>query len=241
MKNYYEILEVSEDATFKQIKSAYYSLSKKYHPDINPKTGNLFRNINEAYETLSNSLKREEYDRSLHALTVGDEEETYSHTDFYYTNASYYYDPQKEPIINILEDIKKYRFENAIKAIYNRNLFVILGNTLLSLSFILAIISNRIAKLFKKSLIPKKYPEDQIGINTYLIIDAMKENTLGKFLYWNLILFSIFIAKTIHTAVKITMFIYTHILKPLFIPIAILLGSMFIAESNQNKNLHHAK
>lgn len=65
MKDYYEILGVSRDATEKEIKSAYKRLAKKYHPDLNP--GNKaaeekFKEINEAYEVLSDPEKRKRYD-----------------------------------------------------------------------------------------------------------------------------------------------------------------------------------
>jgi len=65
MKDYYEILGVSRDATDKDIKSAYKRLARKYHPDLNP--GNKaaeekFKEINEAYEVLSDPEKRKRYD-----------------------------------------------------------------------------------------------------------------------------------------------------------------------------------
>ena len=42
-KNYYAILNISETATYSEIKRAYYSLCKKYHPDINPDTAEKFK------------------------------------------------------------------------------------------------------------------------------------------------------------------------------------------------------
>lgn len=68
MKGPYEILEVSKTATADEIKKAYRKLAKKYHPDLNP--GNkqaevMFKEISEAYEILSNPLKRREYDAKI--------------------------------------------------------------------------------------------------------------------------------------------------------------------------------
>lgn len=62
-KNYYEILGVSVDSTNAEIKSAYRKLARKYHPDINKDEGaiNIFKNITEAYEVLSNEVERSKY------------------------------------------------------------------------------------------------------------------------------------------------------------------------------------
>lgn len=65
LKNYYEILGVPRNADIKDIKKAYYSLAKKYHPDANradPKAAAKFQDISEAYETLSDKTKRDAYD-----------------------------------------------------------------------------------------------------------------------------------------------------------------------------------
>lgn len=63
VKNYYEILGVNVDSTTTEIKSAYRKLARKYHPDINkaPEAIEKFKKITEAYETLSNPQKREQY------------------------------------------------------------------------------------------------------------------------------------------------------------------------------------
>ena len=62
MKNYYSILGVTPDSTAAEIKAAYRRLARKFHPDINPNGGNMFKDITEAYETLSDDKKKLQYD-----------------------------------------------------------------------------------------------------------------------------------------------------------------------------------
>lgn len=62
-KNYYEILGVSINSSTEEIKVSYRKLARKYHPDINkdPEAIQKFKDITEAYETLSNNIEREKY------------------------------------------------------------------------------------------------------------------------------------------------------------------------------------
>ena len=64
MPNYYEILGVSKDSTDSEIKKAYRTLSLKHHPDRGG-DATQFQEINNAYETLSDSNKRHHYDAEL--------------------------------------------------------------------------------------------------------------------------------------------------------------------------------
>ena len=65
-KNYYDLLGVPKNATDKDIKSAYRRMARKYHPDVNPgdKTAEAhFKEINAAYEVISDKDKRAKYDK----------------------------------------------------------------------------------------------------------------------------------------------------------------------------------
>lgn len=68
-RDYYEVLGVSKNASEDEIKKAYRKLAMKYHPDVNKDPGaeDKFKEINEAYEVLSDSEKRQTYDQFGHA------------------------------------------------------------------------------------------------------------------------------------------------------------------------------
>ena len=63
-KTFYDVLGVKRDASEKEIKSAFRKLAQKYHPDAGGDE-NKFKEISEAYETLSDEKKRKEYDQML--------------------------------------------------------------------------------------------------------------------------------------------------------------------------------
>lgn len=73
-RDYYEVLGIDKNATEQEIKKAFRQSAKKYHPDLNPdnkEAEQKFKEINEAYEVLSDSDKRARYDRFGHAGVDG--------------------------------------------------------------------------------------------------------------------------------------------------------------------------
>jgi molecular chaperone DnaJ len=64
MKDYYEVLGVGKQASADEVKKAYRNLARKYHPDVNKEAGSAdkFKEINEAYQVLSDPQKRSQYD-----------------------------------------------------------------------------------------------------------------------------------------------------------------------------------
>lgn len=67
-RNYYQILDISKDASVDEIKKAYRRLARQFHPDVNPgskEAEEKFKDINEAYDILSDVEKRLEYDKFI--------------------------------------------------------------------------------------------------------------------------------------------------------------------------------
>ena len=73
-RDYYEVLGLKKGASDADLKKAFRKLARKYHPDVNPgdKTAeHKFKEMNEAYEVLSDPKKRQQYDQFGHAAFGG--------------------------------------------------------------------------------------------------------------------------------------------------------------------------
>ena len=65
-RDYYEVLGVQKGASEEEIKKAYKKMARKYHPDLNPdnkEAEEKFKEVNEAYEVLSDADKKARYDQ----------------------------------------------------------------------------------------------------------------------------------------------------------------------------------
>ena len=65
-RDYYEVLGISKGASEDEIKKAYKKMARKYHPDLNPgdkEAEEKFKEVNEAYEVLSDADKKARYDQ----------------------------------------------------------------------------------------------------------------------------------------------------------------------------------
>ena len=82
MKNYYDILGVSEDASSDQIKKAFKDIAKKEHPDRGGDEAR-FKEANEAYDTLKNSQKRHDYDTMRKFGGTGDQQHPFFNEDIF--------------------------------------------------------------------------------------------------------------------------------------------------------------
>src|SRR5947209_16043675 len=102
-KEFYQILEINENATQEEIKNAYRKLATKWHPDRNksPEATKKMQEINKAYEILGDEEKRKKYDLGA--------------TDFAFEASEFNYSYEEE-LGNINDELKRLREEQKILA-----------------------------------------------------------------------------------------------------------------------------
>lgn len=88
MKNYYSILGVTPDSSDAEIKAAYRRLARKFHPDVNPAGAEMFKDMSEAYDTLSDYKKRLQYD-TINGFFKSSKQEEKQHTSPKQAQAEY--------------------------------------------------------------------------------------------------------------------------------------------------------
>ena len=108
-KDYYQILEITPQASLSEIKQAYRAASKKWHPDVNPgkDTTQIMQDINEAYAILKDETKRMRYDTEYVLFNQKKTEcKQTVETQYAENEWSYDYEVKDE---NLKEDIKSAR------------------------------------------------------------------------------------------------------------------------------------
>ena len=125
-KDYYKILNVDKKATKEEIKKAYKKLAMQYHPDKNSDLGaaEIFKDINEAHEILSDDTKRSRYDNppephhSANPFGNG-----YNPFDGFFNHKQ----PQMATVLQHICTVKDLYLENTIKIKYTRQVFGVGG------------------------------------------------------------------------------------------------------------------
>ena len=239
VKNYYKILGIDRNASSDEIKRAYFRLAKKYHPDILHKETPKYQDIKDAYETLKDPTKRAFYNKKLDGIydsneifteqfTEKDEYSSNEKSAFSQVNPKYYENPTREPIVNILDSFWDYKFENAVKAIWNRNIFVLSGNTILIFILSISTFINRIARLFKKTILSPTKPSNKWLLYLY---EGIEENTLLRFFVWFIALSALVCSKIIYYIGKLIYWVGHLFFKYILLPLAIVFSALILAGS----------
>lgn len=207
---YYDILGIDKNATLNEIKAAYKSLAKKYHPDINPNTSDLFKQINEAYSVLSDSVKRHEYDSLLSNDDLDIEDLTDDDLDAIISKLEelrkeiYNKEKQKtksshkkhkqvtESIFDIINDFSDYKFIKGYSLLWNKKVSTLFGAWLI---FILGTFYITIAKVFW-FLAPKNTNRFICNWITELKILCYQDRLIST-LSWTVFLFVLWFMKSI--------------------------------------------
>ena len=127
MKNYYEILGITGSASEKEIKQAYRTMAVIYHPDKNQGDSyaeEKFKEINEAYQILSDPRKKTQFDLILNYNTANQNRKQYSYNPNERTKTQYQRPNRPQYTRRTSEHIKpKLTFENSLRDLSEKNFF----------------------------------------------------------------------------------------------------------------------
>ncbi len=136
MEDYYELLEISRNASKEVIEKAYKALIRKYHPDLATAENKLdyeekLKKINIAYETIIDDYKRAEYDARLKEYemqnTVIEEPTVVTKTVYKENPNTYTEEMYQEEINNIKESYNKY-IDDIAKSVYGEGNYYFVDN-----------------------------------------------------------------------------------------------------------------
>ena len=131
--DHYDVLGLYSDADSDAVKKAYRSLAKAFHPDTSthPNAVERFQKITEAYEVLSDSKRREEYDSRYNHNKNTVSDDFSDEGDEFSKMADYeYYSGEKE---HFLINGKKREFENLRHIIISDNDYIIVGDEMINI------------------------------------------------------------------------------------------------------------
>ncbi|MDQ3046880.1 MAG: DnaJ domain-containing protein [Bacteroidota bacterium] len=167
-KNYYLVLNVKTTATAEEIKAAYRTLAKKFHPDKNQgnkSSEEYFKLIQEAYAVLSDPEKKRKFDLSFLNYTSGSSQKTYTQ----YTGNAYQY-AQQQAYNQQNQAKQSYRKKQPSKPDQSEKygILISIGIAMILLYAIISFSSEKTmspsrSEILRKDSVKKLQPEEEIG------------------------------------------------------------------------------
>ena len=173
--NLYEILNIDHDASTSNIKKAYHKLAKKYHPDKFKGSDAKFKNINFAYEILSNEELRKNYDSKnidenaydliQKIIKNNNLELVNDFFNFLYTNKS-----------ELKEDINNLNFFNLYEKVKSKNNLDIIKEEIINIE---DIYFNKNFELNVRRIINKKFYDFKLDVNIDIYDEELTFENMG--------------------------------------------------------------